>query len=379
LLSYSFNKGEPMKKSMIWMAIMASITLSACGGGGGGSDSTTSNNNNTTNQTTTTTTTSPSTIANTDNIALFPTKAVTTYTATGNIANDSLGWLNNMRSIVGVASLTNSVPALTQASQSHSDYLVENTATGHNETQGLPGFTGADPGTRIQAAYPTNWWGEVVITWTGQYQNTTSPVELLFDAPFHRALMLADFAVAGPSYDTANNYSAMNMDLANYVQVVPSNQFVAYPYDGQTNAKTSWYASESPNPFADATQYENTTVGYPVTLQGHLGATVNINTFLITDSSGNNVSCHLVDSAVNSEADFYAMCVPYAPLSANTKYTVNVTGQLDSNNFNVSWSFTTGAVNASPSAASGKEALRYNINNTVQQDMTVTHGKAKSQ
>jgi hypothetical protein len=33
---------------------------------------------------------------------------------------------------------------LTTVSKSHTVYLVDNLATGHNETQGLPGYTGID-------------------------------------------------------------------------------------------------------------------------------------------------------------------------------------------------------------------------------------------
>jgi transposase len=43
-------------------------------------------------------------------------------------------------------------------------------------------------------------------------------------------------------------YSTLVGDFVDYVQQTPAHKLVSCPYDGQTNAKSSWIANESPNP-----------------------------------------------------------------------------------------------------------------------------------
>jgi hypothetical protein len=43
-------------------------------------------------------------------------------------------------------------------------------------------------------------------------------------------------------------YSTLVGDFVDYVQQSPAHKLVSCPYDGQTNAKSSWIANESPNP-----------------------------------------------------------------------------------------------------------------------------------
>lgn len=351
------KKTNLTKIAISTMSVMAlSLALSACGGGGGGSSNngsgSGSNNNGNGTGTPTNTNTSP--------ITMFPavSSSLQTYTPVGDIATDSLGWLNAVRQTVGLRVLPQN-SAVAQASQNHANYLVANDLAGHYETAGTTGYTGVDPLSRITAVYNTTTVGEVVVTWSGSFSDTLGPVKTLFDAPFHRIVMLTDFGVAGASYTTGTlpssttPYSAMNIDFADYVQTLPSSSLVSYPYNGELNTPTGWVANESPNPFNNVTQYIGQTVGYPVTVQGALTDTLDITSFTITSAAGASVPCLAIDhntANIGSELNGAAMCVPYTPLNANTQYTANVVGSKNGQAFTVSFNWTTG-VTANTSAA----------------------------
>lgn len=367
------------KLAISTMSVMAlSLALAACGGGGGGGG----NDNNTSNGGGNSTPTNTNTTA----ITMYPavSSSLQTYTPVGDNAVDSLGWLNAVRQTLGLRVLPQN-SAVASASQNHANYLVANDQAGHYETSGLTDFTGIDPLTRVSAVYNTSLVGEVVVTWNGSFSDTLGPIKTLFDAPFHRIIMLSDFGQAGASYATGTvsglPYSAMNIDLADYVQTLPSSQFVSYPYNGELSTPTGWMANESPNPFNNLTQYIGTIVGYPVTLQGAYNDTVNVTSFTITSSAGTSVPCLEVDhntANIGTEINGAAMCVPYSPLNANTQYTANVVGTKNGQSFNVSWSWTTG-VSANTSAAVQRNMLAAGASSatatTTTTEPTLNYGK----
>jgi hypothetical protein len=87
-----------------------------------------------------------------------------------------------------------------------------------------------------------------------------------------------------------------------------------------------------------------------------MGATLSSISFTLTDGGGNNVDCLPLTPATDSSLTNGAMCVPYAPLQANARYTVHVTGVLTSfsastranqaHPVDLTWSFTTAQVAA---------------------------------
>lgn len=206
--------------------------------------------------------------------------------------------------------------------------------------------------------------GEVVVA--GQvaaFPDSVTPVQTLFDAPYHRIVMLDDFQSMGVATSANASWEAFNIDFGNEANAMPANALVTYPYAGQTGAPTSWFANEAPNPFANATQYELATVGYPVTVQSGFAGTLSSVAFTITDASGNNVPC-LAQTPQTDPGDLSngAMCVPYQPLASNTTYTVHLTGTLtngsQSNAINIAWSFATGVATVSNQALPGAPANR---------------------
>ncbi|MFM0642421.1 CAP domain-containing protein [Paraburkholderia metrosideri] len=342
------NKAAKTAASAI-SSIALAVALAACGGGGSSS--------NPTGQTSSTGQTG-STASTPQPIALLAAtgSSVGSPTLTGDVIADSFAYANNKRAQLGLSPLKQ-IAQVSTAAQNHAIYMYDANAVGHYETAGQPGYTGVAPPDRIAAAgYATNSVGEIAAGIGGTFTSSTEAVDGLFDAPFHRAIFIFDTTGVGfgqgPSNTDSTKYSTLVGDFVDYVQQTPDNKLVAYPYDGQTNVRPSWIANESPNPMANYPTYINQTVGYPVTLSASdNGAFSNIN-FIITDPSGNAVTCAETDNTNNSEATRLALCVPFKPLANNATYKVTVTGSLTNTSiptaqaFSVSWSFTTGVAAA---------------------------------
>ncbi|WP_322049539.1 CAP domain-containing protein [Paraburkholderia sp. J67] len=350
------------------VAVLAAALLAACGGGGGssgGSGGTATNNSSNGNssaaQPTTTTTTSQSSPSLNGAVLITPASHPTALpSASGNAASDGTAYINAVRQNAGLVALPANA-GLATASGDHATYLVDNQAYGHTETAGKTGFTGADPQTRIQAEGTFTMMGEVVVA--GQpaaFTDSVSPVATLFDAPFHRIVMLDGFTSMGVGYMANSNWEAFNIDFgSNSADTLSATTLVAYPYAGQQGVPTSWFANEDPNPFASATQYEMTTVGYPVTIQSAFGSTLSSMSFTITATDGTNVPCLAqTPQTTPGELSNAALCVPYAPLASNTIYAVRVTGTLtDASNqvhpINLAWNFATAASGVAHDAVQG--------------------------
>ncbi|WP_347554852.1 CAP domain-containing protein [Robbsia sp. KACC 23696] len=280
--------------------------------------------------------------------------AATGFTETADPAADSLTFVNYQRAQVGMPALSNNT-AIATAAANHSLYLYDNTQVGHYETAGLTGYTGNSPEDRIDAVYSSNTTGEVVIAYQGitAFPSSSQPIQALFEAPFHRNVMLDDFLVSGVGYKQSGDtskVSSLTMDYAGQQNALGSLQMIASPYNGQSNVETTWYASESPSPFEFNTSYNNTNVGYPVLLSAGLGASMTVSSFTIATAAGTNVPCQEIDESVEAESAGMAVCTPLAPLTANTSYIVSAKGTMTkmggvAQAFDLQWEFTTGAVN----------------------------------
>ncbi|MCY1253179.1 hypothetical protein D9M68_36380 [compost metagenome] len=355
----------------------AALALSACGGGGGDGGGGTSSNASQANgqasapsgsgSTTPSTAGACYTVSGTapapaagGGISLLPARgsAVGNYRVLEEPRTAGLCYANYRREQVGLPPLAARDPLNTVA-QNHTDYMLANATLTHDETSGKPGYTGATPNERVQAAYPTNATAEVVAganRWTSvaNAQLSMSPkdalVSDLVNAPFHRAALLGSYGSAGSGFaervgpdgsGTSASYY-QTIDLADAAKGGSDNQMVAYPYNGQADVPASWVNTESPNP---APGYEGKTVGYPISLQAiNTSLQFDADNFVITDAQGNNVSCLKVDSrssGLSSAARGLAICTPVAPLASQQRYSVRVTGRLGSQPVDLSWSFTT--------------------------------------
>jgi uncharacterized protein YkwD len=293
-------------------------------------------------------------------VSLLPARgnAVSNYRVLDEPRTAGLCYANYRREQVGLPPLA-ARDALNASAQAHTDYMLANATLTHDESSGNPGYTGATADDRIQAARPTDATAEVVAggnRWTSvanaqlSMQPKDALVSDLVDAPFHRAALLGSYGSAGSGFaervgangsGTSASYY-QTIDLADRSMGGTDDQMVGYPFDGQSDVPVSWINTESPNP---APGYENRTMGYPVSLQAvNTTLQFDADSFVITDAQGNNVNCIKVDSrssGLSSAARGLAMCTPEAPLASQQRYAVRVTGRLDGQPVDLSWSFTT--------------------------------------
>lgn len=358
----------------------AALTLAACGGGDGGSGNTASSGSSsggsaaqssagnqaaapTTGGTDracyTVTGSAPAPV--TGAVSLLPVRGsgVSGYRVLDDARSAGLCYANYRREQVGLAPLT-ARDALNTVAQNHTAYMLANQTLTHDEQAGNPGYTGAAPNDRIQAAYASNATAEVVAganRWTsaaGADLSMTPKDALVVDlvnAPFHRSALLGSYGSAGSGFAQSVGAGSSGGTQAWYYQTIDladaskggaDNQMVAYPYSGQADVPTSWVNNESPNP---APAYAGQTMGYPVTVQAvNTSLTFNADTFSITDASGNSIACEKVDartSGMSSAARGLAICTPRTPLASKTRYNVTVSGTLNGQGVNLNWSFTT--------------------------------------
>ncbi|WP_250481116.1 CAP domain-containing protein [Caballeronia sp. GAOx1] len=340
--------------------------LAACGGGGS-SDSNSTKSSNSTGGSNDTGSQSGTPAASQKVSFLPPASTAQSVAATGDPIADSVAYLNAMRHNVGYTTALSIDKGLMTSSQNHAVYLADNSILSHNETAGQPGFTGATPGVRINAQGSYTAWGEVTSAGDARaFTDSLVAVRLLFDAPYHRVIMLDNLASMGVGSASSSTWGAFNIDFGNMTSALSGTQVIAYPYPNETDVPTDWYVNEIPSPFASAPQYNQTYTGYPITIQGNMMSKLSSVSYTVTDSGGNAVPCQLQTSANDTQLTNAAMCVPFKPLNASATYTVHVVGVLTTFGANgtqnspldLSWSFTTKAASTTKAQGLNRGGIR---------------------
>ncbi|KYZ75933.1 hypothetical protein AXX12_05685 [Anaerosporomusa subterranea] len=256
---------------------------------------------------------------------------------------EAVSHLNSIRKTLAISDLSTN-PSLTAAAQSHSNFLQINHLVGHYQNERYPGFTGITPQDR--AAF----FGYSGVATEGIDYGISSPrmsIEGLIDAPYHRLGLInpndrevgAGFSLQ--SYNMVIN--AGNSDDRN------DDRAMRYPYAGQTDAKSSWFVAESPNPLASYHK-DRMYVGYPVSLSFHDTKTRELRLLAASfkDSAGNDISHYVVDSSRESESKKYIFLIPQLPLKSGETYQIKIEAQRILTDGSIkpiyeAWSFTTRA------------------------------------
>lgn len=300
-------------------AFMAAL-LAACGGGGGGSTA-----------------------------AVTPPPTVTVPpepgapTLTGDAATDGYNWINYRRQQTGLAALTRNA-RIDAAALGHSNYQRLNNTVTHTQTAGQPGFTGVNLSDRFTAAGYTLVgpfaYGEVISA--ASETSGFFHAEELIAAIYHRFVILEPvFREAGTGVATGNGYTYFTADLAassGYGPGVGRGQLAVYPPPNQTRVPLNFFSdTESPDPVPNQNE-----VGYPISVQGDISSTVNVQTFTVRPRGGADLPVRLLTRATDRETPVKAAAiVPLSVLKSGTIYDVTFTGTVDGVTANRSWSFTT--------------------------------------
>ncbi|MDO8267177.1 MAG: CAP domain-containing protein [Moraxellaceae bacterium] len=351
--------------------------LFGCGGGGGGGDSTTGTPVATSYTATCaggTTTTSASSVA--DAAAQCPvvpivsslvtSVPVATYAALSEeLAAFNL--LNAERGRCGFGLLAQNTQ-LDTAAKGHADWQLVNNYRGHYQTTGTQLFTGATPEDRITVAgygdVSTFSAADEISTVLGTSVNLGmggNQTRVLLNAPYHMKGLLGNFRDIGiavrNSVDTASTYGprvVVQFNLAHKASDGPqqftSGDVQTYPCEGSRDIKPS-LNNETPNPVPGRNLATNP-LGSSVYIAVREGQTLAItSTGMINVATGASV---LLRPAVTSANDPYAPCASGcyksheayiaadAPLDANTKYQVTVSGTNNGTSFSRTFTFTTG-------------------------------------
>ncbi|CAN7746465.1 MULTISPECIES: CAP domain-containing protein [Duganella] len=304
-------------------ALLTAALLAACGGGGGSSTS---------NQVVT----PPATPSEPGAPAL-----------TGNTATDGYAWINYRRGMLGLSQLSRNA-SIDAAALGHSNYLRANNTVTHDQTPGLPGFTGAHLIDRLtNAGYPVvapYAIGEVISATSnpsGFYQ-----AEELITAIYHRFVMFEPiFKEIGTGAATnSSSYTYFTADLTavrGYGTGLGAGKIVNYPINNQTAVPTTFSSdSESPDPVPG-----QDVVGYPISVHADTirdGVGVVVQSFTVAPRGGAALSVRLLSHATDSmTTETAAAIIPLAPLKSATVYDVSFSGVVAGVPVTRTWSFTT--------------------------------------
>lgn len=240
-------------------------------------------------------------------------------------ADEALAFFNARRADVGMPPIEYDA-AIARAASAHAHYLALNDASGHDEVEGHPGFTGVDATARVRRLTEAYGASEVLSVF-GNHASQREALAQIFASPYHRGAIFFDWVRAGAARESANR-SITVVDFADIGHALADNELIAYPFDGQSDVPVAWTDNEVPDPLGPGSTYRGLDVGYPITLSGGASAHIELRTFELRDAKGKKVGCHIAPLTEADRGRNTAVCTPYHPLVAGMQYTVHATGTL---------------------------------------------------
>ncbi|MGH7685694.1 MAG: CAP domain-containing protein [Candidatus Dormibacteria bacterium] len=253
-------------------------------------------------------------------------------------ANQALGVVNTIRVQAGLAPVQLD-QSLTNSAQSHSFYWLFNNVAStvqglgiHQETSGLPGFSGASPSAREAAFGYSQPWIAEDITHRG---GVSAAIYDWLDSVFHRfPILRPDLRVIGYAQTQVGSITMQDMEFG---YTPPGSAApVIYPAAGQTKVPDMFVDNELPDPVPAG---KPRTTGYPVTVTFAEGDTASMSSFTLAGPDGVPLTSYLLSPSTQTENS--ASLLPAAPLRPATTYTAHITGTVDGSSYDRTWSFTT--------------------------------------
>ena len=257
---------------------------------------------------------------------------------------------------------------LDEAAKGHARWLFANSAQGHMQQPGTPGFTGQAPWDRVIAAnYGPDFSfesTEVQVFYNGTEQGAgAKAVRSLLNAPYHLMSMLRGYREVGIGVREKKDLglSNSNKNIVNIVlaaknregfHVVKAPSVRTYPCEGSVGMVLS-LRHETPNPFPDRDLFVQP-VGTSIGVVAEVGRTLTISSASVinaktgatvptlapvTGLSDRNATAD--NKIVEDNEGFISTSIP---LEADTPYQVSLSGTLGATRFSSRFTFTTGAV-----------------------------------
>jgi tetratricopeptide (TPR) repeat protein len=260
-------------------------------------------------------------------------------TALSDARKQGLDRVNSFRSALGLPALVESAP-LSEAALAHAYFWLFNYGQPavadvrvHAEDPALPGAIGADSLARAQHfGYPGSRTAEDI----SHSYLPVAAVDHWVDAVFHRlAIGDPEATTAGYGEAQVGTLSIQVLDLG--LAAASTHGPVVYPAPDQGNIPSAFLGNEIPDP-APTARYPT---GYPITIEVGSGSTLKVQSAQLVGPDGKAVAGYGVDPA-QLQANQYGV-LPQDPLAAGSRFTFTVSGTVDGQPFQKSWSFTVAA------------------------------------
>ena len=259
--------------------------------------------------------------------------------STAQLRKAALESVNRYRSSVGVAPLTED-PGITQGAEAHAYSSLFNLGQPqlqglgiHSEDQSLPGFSGESSIVRDRHFGYTGTRGAEVIN---HVATAGGSVRLWIDSVYHRYPLLArETTAAGYAMVSIGivSLSVLDLGLGDPVAGDP----LVYPTPEQENVPAYFNGGEVPDPLPPGTDYP---VGYPVTLQLGAAQALSVSAGRLLDASGAEVPSYQLQPGSSGLSGSEWALLAKQPLKPGGRYTVEVAGKADGQDFDKRWSFT---------------------------------------
>ncbi len=248
--------------------------------------------------------------------------------------------INQERSRCGFGQLAQNL-ALDKAALAHANYLLVNNVFGHEEIESNAGFTGVRSWDRaIAAGYGSNQISEVIAGGTTALASAIG----LFDAPYHALILLGGSRDIGLGWtkNPAKTYGNLVVDLGLGAQQQAQllTAVATYPCEG-TAGVNPVSPGESPSPFPGNS---NQSWGQPVLVFG--ASDLRVQSASITGPQGAVALRAVYGDGQTVDPNSYCRagkaCIIPVALSANTSYSVSITGTDRGAAFSRAFTFRTG-------------------------------------
>jgi hypothetical protein len=262
--------------------------------------------------------------------------------------------LNDDRARCGFGKLAQN-SKLDLAAQNHADYIALNKIVNtHYETQGNPGYTGAEPGARITYAgysFSASFENLAQTVWGSWYgNNNTSDFSLvqpsatitlksLYSTVYHMAGLMnrsteVGFGISTFSFndDGSSNGKTLNINTGvpwgnTAGQLIPTNAVASFPCDG-VQGLSPVFRGEDPDPFPSVNR-DVTPYGQPIYVTSGSNTTITLSSGTVTLRGGATVPTTKLTSSNDPQARLQGnelFLVPTVRLADNAIYDVALSG-----------------------------------------------------
>jgi uncharacterized protein YkwD len=259
---------------------------------------------------------------------------------------EALQLINTYRSWIGIDPLQMD-PALMEAAQSHADYYELNNGNMpglHNQSLGAPGYSGS---TMRERAENFGYSGSINEN-VGLSGSMVSTVDWSIATINHR-LTLIDPRYTDIGFGAVNGMEVIKIGTQNWSNMAEP-AWQAFPVDGTSNTGLR-YLGSAPSPFSNVPY----PVGYPITLKYHGAGAVTFQSATLT-TNGSEVSI-LAAAGDGWLTRNTMMILATDPLQPDTTYQVTVDATANGEPVTHTWSFETGASDASRPTHDGEQPV----------------------